>query len=261
MAHDAGGWRARLAQGGADLRVASTFLTRLSMPVAANTGRGDLAVAAWAFPLVGLAVGLAGGLAFAAATCFGLTSWLAAITAVAVQLALTGALHEDAVADVADGFGGGADRDAKLAIMRDSRIGTYGVTALILALAARLGAMDALADPGPVVAALVVSGAVSRGGMVWLMRALPAAREDGLGHAAGVPARDAVVGATAIAGIIALIFAGIGGGLAALVGAGLGTLAIGALARRQIGGQTGDVLGAGQQVAEVLCLAALIAAG
>lgn len=260
-AHDAGGWRARLAQGGADLRVASTFLTRLSIPASAGSGRGDLAAGAWAFPLVGIAVGLAGGLAFSAATGFGLTSWLAAIAAVAVQLALTGALHEDAVADVADGFGGGADRDAKLAIMRDSRIGTYGVSALILALAARLGALAALADPGAVVAALVVAGAVSRGGMVWLMRALPPARDDGLGHAAGIPARDAVAGATIIAGIVALLLAGIGGGVAALVGAGLGTLAIGALARRQIGGQTGDVLGAGQQVAEVLCLAALIAVG
>ena len=104
-------------------------------------------------------------------------------------------------------------------------------------------------------------GAVSRGGMVWLMRSLPPARDDGLGHAAGIPARDAVAGATIIAGIVALLLAGIGGGVAALVGAGLGTLAIGALARRQIGGQTSDVLGASQQVAEVLCLAALIAVG
>ena len=260
MAH-AREWRRRVPDRIVDLRVAGAFLTRLAIPVPGDLGRSALARAAWAFPLVGVGVGLAGGLAFVAASWFGLTAWLAAITAVAIQLALTGALHEDAVADVADGFGGGNDRDAKLAIMRDSHIGSFGVAALVLVLGARLGALTALGDAGTVAVALIVAGAASRGAMAWLMRALPPARDDGLGFAAGAPSRDAVAGAVAIAAIVALLFAGLSSGAAALTGAGLGALAIGALARRQIGGQTGDVLGAGQQVAEVLGLAALIAVG
>lgn len=261
MTHDTEGRHARRPRHVADVRVAGAFLTRLAIRVPDDTGRGALAAAAWAFPLIGLGVGLAGGLGFAAASWLGLGVWLAAIAALAIQLALTGALHEDAVADVADGFGGGADKAAKLMIMRDSRIGTYGVAALVLVLGARFGAMATLGDPGTVVAALLVSGAVSRSAMTWLMRGLPPARDDGLGFAAGVPERNAVAGATVIAVVAAIVFSGIGGGVAAFGGAALGALAIGALARRQIGGQTGDVLGAGQQVAEVLCLAALIAVG
>jgi adenosylcobinamide-GDP ribazoletransferase len=260
MAHEQDG-RNRFAPRMADMRIATAFLTRLAIRVPEDTARGALAGAAWAFPVIGLGVGLAGGVAFAVASWFGLTYWLAAVIAVAVQLALTGALHEDAVADVADGFGGGQGREAKLSIMRDSRIGSFGVAALVLVFAARLGAIAALGGSWAVIAALMVSGAASRGAMAGLMRALPPARDDGLGHDAGRPQQNGVLVAAAIAGIAAGVLLGVGAAVAALVGAVLGAAAIGLLAKRQIGGQTGDVLGAGQQIAEVSCLCAIIAFG
>jgi len=240
-----------------EFRVATMFLTRLPVR-ATGDGLPALGGAAWAFPLVGLGVGLAAGVVYGVASWFGLTGWLAAVFAVAAQIALTGALHEDGSADVADGFGGGTDKSAKLAIMRDSRIGAFGVIALVLSLAARIGVLAALADTGAVIAALMVSGAASRAGMAVMMRALPAARDDGLGHGAGAPDSDATMVALVIAVAAALLLLGGGGGLAALIGAALGALGLASLARRQIGGQTGDVLGAGQQTAEVLCLCAIV---
>jgi adenosylcobinamide-GDP ribazoletransferase len=242
-----------------ELRTAAMFLTRLPVR-ATGSDLPVLAAAAWAFPLIGLGVGLVSGLVFGVATWFGLTAWLAATFAVGAQIALTGALHEDGLADVADGFGGGNDAAAKLSIMRDSRIGAYGVIALMLILASRIGVLAALDDTATVIAALMVAGAASRTGMTFMMRALPPARDDGLGHGAGAPVADATVIALVIAVAAALVLLGFGGGLAALIGAGLGALGLAWLALRQIGGQTGDVLGAGQQAAEVLCLCAIVAA-
>jgi len=241
-----------------EFRVAAMFLTRLPVR-ATNDGLPALGGAAWAFPLVGLGIGLVAGVVYGVASGFGLTGWLAAVFAVTAQIALTGALHEDGLADVADGFGGGKDKPAKLAIMRDSRIGAFGVVALVLTLAARIGAIAALADSIAVIAALMVSGAASRAGMGLLMRTLPAARDDGLGHGAGTPDSDATMIALVIAVAATLLLLGFGGGLAALIGTALGALGLAWLARRQIGGQTGDVLGAGQQASEVLCLCAIVA--
>ena len=241
-----------------ELRGAAMFLTRLPFR-AADGGLPALASAAWAFPLVGLGIGLAAGAVYGIAIGFGLTTWLAAIFAVGAQIALTGALHEDGLADVADGFGGGKDKPSKLSIMRDSRIGAFGVIALVLIVAARIGALAALADTATVIAALMVSNAVSRAGIALLMRLLPPARDDGLGHGAGAPDSDATMIALLISVASALLLFGFGGGLAAMIGAAIGVFGVGWLARRQIGGQTGDVLGAGQQAAEVLCVCAIVA--
>jgi len=189
----------------------------------------------------------------------GLSPWLAAIFAVATQILATGALHEDAAADVADGFGGGASREAKLAIMRDSRVGTFGVLALILLVAGRLAALAALAEPGVALAALIAAGALSRALIVGVMRMLPPARGDGLGATAGRPDQRGVALAFAIAMAIAWLALGLGDSLVVLVVAAFGAGLLAGLAKRQIGGQTGDVLGACQQIAELLALAATAA--
>src|SRR4051812_14340659 len=112
-----------------DLIVAATFLTRVPLHaiVQPHDPRASLAQALRAFPLIGALIGLAAGLVYAAAGLLGLAPLAAALVAIGASIALTGALHEDGLADCADGFGGGRERDAKLAIMRDSRIGTYGV--------------------------------------------------------------------------------------------------------------------------------------
>ncbi len=243
-----------------EARAAAAFLTRLPVGGDPAARAGRLAEAAWAFPVVGLAVGIGGGLAYVAASALGLPPALAAVLAVAAQVLMTGALHEDGAADVADGFGGGATRKAKLAIMRDSRLGAFGGIALVLLLAARLAALAAIADPGVVLAALAAAAALSRAGVVALMSWLPPARADGLGAEAGRPRGPNVITALVIAAAVALLALGAGTGGAAVIGAGLGAVAVGWLARRQIGGHTGDVLGACQQGAEVLCLVFIAAA-
>lgn len=242
-----------------ELSAAGMFLTRLPMRVTSDDAP-PIGTVAWAFPLVGLGLGLASGLVYSIGVGIGLSAWLAAAIAIAAQIGMTGALHEDGLADVADGFGGGHDPLSKLSIMRDSRIGAYGVLALILALAARIGALAALADGATVIAALMVSGAASRTGMATLMRTLPPAREDGLGHESGQPDSDALMIAFIVTIVASILLLGVGGGIAALIGAGAGALWIGWLARRQIGGQTGDVFGACQQTAEIACLCAIVAA-
>ncbi len=240
-----------------DARVAFAFLTRL--PLTATATPGGLGAAAWAFPVVGLAVGALAGAVYMVAVLLGLPAMLAAVFAVTCQVMATGALHEDAVADVADGFGGGAEAAQKLDIMRDSRLGTYGAVALVLVLAARLGALAAIAEPGAVFAALLATGALSRAAVVALMEWLAPARRDGLGAGAGRPGGLNLGLALAIA-IIATLFAlGPGAGTAALIVGAFGAGAVGWLARRQIGGHTGDVLGAGQQGAETLALVTLAA--
>jgi len=249
-----------LAERAAELRLTTAFFLRLPLALSPSEQTGRLAVAAWAFPVVGALAGLAGGLAFAAAMALGLGAWLAAIVAIAVQLRLTGALHEDALADVADGIGGGATRARKLAIMRDSRVGAFGVVALVLALAARLAALATLAEPGAALAALIAAGALSRAAIAPVMAWLPPARADGLGAAAGRPDRAGLCATGAIAVLIALILLGPGAALLAFAAAAGGAAWIAGLARRHLGGQTGDVLGAAQQAAEVAALMAVVAA-
>lgn len=239
-----------------ELRTALGFLTRLRTGAAAPV---SLAAAAWAFPVVGLAVGLAGALAYAIAIGLDLPAGLAALLAVATTVLVTGALHEDGFADMADGFGGGAGRAEKLAIMRDSRTGNFGALALVFSVAARLLALAALGTPGLVAAALLTAHAGSRAALVAVMHREPLAREDGLAVEAGRPSRDQMLWAAVIAAAVALAALGIGGGLIALAIGALAGLAMVGLARRQIGGQTGDVLGAVQQAVEIAMLAAIAA--
>jgi adenosylcobinamide-GDP ribazoletransferase len=242
-----------------DARVAAAFLTRLPIPLDAAPAPGRLAEASWSFPLVGLVVGITGGLVYGVAVWLGLTPLLAAVFAVAGQIAMTGALHEDAAGDVADGFGGGATRRQKLEIMRDSRVGSYGAVALVLVIGARVAALAALADAEIVIAALVAAGAASRASMVAVMDTLSPARDDGLAASAGRPEHRNVIVATAFAVVIGLLALGLYAGIVGLVGAAAGAGGLAWIAQRQIGGHTGDVLGACQQSAEVLCLAAIVA--
>jgi adenosylcobinamide-GDP ribazoletransferase len=233
------------------------FLTRI--PVRAAEATRPLAEMAWAFPLVGVVVGLAGAVAYALADALGLPSVLAAVLAVAAMVAVTGGLHEDGLADTLDGFGGGRDRESKLAIMRDSRIGAFGVIALILVLLARVAAVALLGEAGRAADGLIAAGAVSRAGLVFLMAWIPSARADGLSAAAGRPDNGTLVLAAAFAAAVAVLAAGIVAWLWPTLAAAAALAAVAWLARRQIGGQTGDVLGAAQQVAEIAMLLALVA--
>lgn len=248
------------------LRVAAGFLTRL--PIPGETG-DDLPADALArsmhlFPLVGSGIGALAALVLLIATGLDVPVLAAAVAALGALVWLTGALHEDGLADLADGFGGGTGRDAKLAIMRDSRIGSYGVLALIVAFALRAGALAAIAASGPwlAAAALVAAAAWSRALFAPLMRWLPPARTDGVAAGAGMPDAATAWRGLALGAALALLvtLSGAGGGaLVALAAGGFAAFLVGWLALDHIGGYTGDVLGAAQQAAEAVTLVALSA--
>ena len=171
---------------------------------------------------------------------------------------MTGALHEDGLADVADGFGGGRDVEAKLAIMRDSRLGTYGAMALMVSFATRLAALAAIPD-GVVVPSLIAAHAMARGVLPAMALNLPYPRPDGLARNGGQPDATAAAIAGALALLIALVSLGWTGAMWAAALAGASGFVIARLALRQIGGQTGDVLGGAEQVAETAILVLLAA--
>jgi adenosylcobinamide-GDP ribazoletransferase len=247
------------------LRAAAGFLTLLPSglpekraPQEAASSNGFLAGAAAMFPLVGATVGMTAGAMLIFAHALGLPPLVAAFVALGALVVLTGALHEDGLGDVADGFGGGRSRDDKLRIMRDSRIGTYGVVAVVFSLGLRAAALAAL----PAVlgaAAIIAAAALSRAPLPAIMRWLPPARAAGMGAEAGRPRVQAVVAAAVIGGLIALIMLGPATALLATALAAIGAAAVALLARRQIGGHTGDVCGAAQQTAEVAALLAVVA--
>ncbi|HXQ52601.1 MAG TPA: adenosylcobinamide-GDP ribazoletransferase [Stellaceae bacterium] len=239
-----------------ELLIAARFLTRLPFGAATAPEPGDLARASWALPLVGAAIGVACAAIFAVAMSVHMPPLCAALLAVGTGTLVTGALHEDGLADTADGLGGGADREAKLAIMRDSRSGAYGVLAVVFSVGLRAAAVATLASGGAALAAFVAAHAVGRGGLPAVLYLVPAARSDGLGAAAGRPEAEEMAWALGLAAVIALAALGLGAGIAALVIAGLTMAALAALAERQIGGHTGDVLGAIEQGGETAMLLA-----
>lgn len=236
------------------------FLTRLPLGAARDDAAPpSLAVTVWAFPLVGLVVGLIGGIVYVIASAVALPALAAAFIAVTATALATGGLHEDGLADTADGFGGGATIDDKLAIMHDSRIGAYGVLALIFSVGLRTAAIADIAARWHVLAALVAAHALGRGVIPAAMHWLDPARSDGLGAGAGRPAQNLAAIAGGMALLIAVIALGIPAGLSATVAAIIVAIAIAALARRQVGGHTGDVLGAIEQGAETAALLAAAA--
>lgn len=237
-----------------DIPEAMTLLSRLPMPP--GTPRG--APSAWAWPVVGLIIGVVTALAGWIGFQLGLPLPLVAVVVVTVEIALTGGLHEDGLADVADGVWGGADTARRLEIMKDSRIGSYGVIALVLGLLARCFALIVIFETGALFAPVMAAAVLSRAPMAVLMSAMANARGHGLSDHVGRPSQ-----ATATLGVLfalALAFVLLGpAALAPIFWASVATLAVAALATKKIGGQTGDVLGAAQQIAHIAALAALAA--
>ena len=236
-----------------ETRVALGFLTRI--PVSLDDAPAvPLAQAARGFAIAGLVVGIAGAVMFALAEVFTLPTLVTALLAVGAMVLLTGGLHEDGLADTADGLGGGHDRNQALAIMRDSRIGSFGVIALVLALGLRAAALSALGYPDAAGWAIIAAACASRAALPAMMLWLPPARTDGRSHEAGTPDRRSAIEA-AVLGLVALVLCL--GVIAALIAAALIALFIALFGRyllHRLGGQTGDTLGASQQVCEILVL-------
>jgi len=241
-----------------DISAATALLTRVPMPHPQGVAPTGLARAQRAFPLVGAMIGLAIGLADLLLLKLGIPALAAAALALGAGAALTGALHEDGLADVGDGFGGGRDRAAKLSIMRDSRLGTYGAMVLLVGFAAKLAALASL-PAAVVVPSLIVAHTLGRAALPVLAMSLPFARDDGLGRSAGRPEAVTAVTAVAIAVVIALLCLTVKGALLAMAVTAAGAAAMAWLAWRQIGGVTGDVFGAAEQVVETAVLLMLAA--
>ena len=245
----------RYSAGFVGFLAATAFFTRLPVnpePV----GEWRLADSAWAFPLVGAGIGAAATLVLLLAQLIGLPGWPAALLSVLAGIVLTGALHEDGLADTADGFFGGRDREEKLAILRDSRQGTYGVLAIVLSVLLRTAALAVIGDVIHAGLALVAAHAASRAALPAAMIGLAPARHDGLGAMAGTPRMGGAIAAALIGAAIALAALGPVRGIIALCLAGAIVFSLAEVARRQIGGYTGDVLGAFQQVGEIVVLLA-----
>lgn len=237
----------------ADLRIGISLCTRLPVGPTEPIGEGDVARASWTFPIAGLLVGLAGALVYAVAIRVNVAPQPAAALVLATTLVFTGAMHEDGLADTADSLGGNS-RERKLDIMRDSRIGTFGACALAISLLLRWSTLADIAEPRFVALALICAHVAARACVPAFMHLVPPARSDGLSSGAGRPPFASVVTALLL-GIAALLLAfGATGAMVTVLLLLLLALVLARLAIRQFGGQTGDVLGALEQVCEAAVL-------
>jgi len=234
------------------LLAAIAFLTRV--PIRRSFEASEVGRAALFFPLVGAGIGLMqlGALRLLKPH---LPSLLVAVLVVALSAWVTRGLHLDGLADFADGLGGGSTREDALRIMRDPAVGAFGVIALVLVLAVKIAAIDALRSPE----ALLLAPVLSRWSAVPVGFFLPYARDSaGLGAAmTGGTGRLELLGSTVLAAALSLL---VPWKLAVLSWPAvlLASLLVGAIARRRLGGQTGDVLGANVEIAESCALVAAL---
>lgn len=245
-----------------DFLVALRFLTRVPVPDTVPHDAAALARSTSWFPVVGLVVGVWGALVFAGAA----TLWsplVAAFVATGATVMLTGAFHEDGLADAADGLGGGWSTEQVLAIMKDSRIGSYGAVALLLVVGTKVAAVAALGerDVLPAARALVAAHVLARWSSLPLIYWLPYVREQsatGKPFAGSVTLTRLVAGSAVALGVIvwALGWEALAAGIAACIV----TPLAGAYFRRRIGGITGDCLGAANQLVELATYLAVLAA-
>jgi adenosylcobinamide-GDP ribazoletransferase len=238
------------------LAVAFQFLTRFPVPQI-RVDDGDLQRASAAFPLVGLAVGAVGVVVRAGAE----PLWgpvPATIAAVVAMVAATGAFHEDGLADTADGVWGGWDPDQRVAIMRDSRIGTYGTVALVGMLALRVSLLAGL-PLGPFIAATLCGAVLGRASILVMVRLLPAVAAGSGADVVGAQSLPGVAFAGATVAAVLALAAGLWSPV--LIVAGLVVVAAcRRLYRRRLGGLTGDTLGATNQLVEIAVIAVVAAA-
>jgi adenosylcobinamide-GDP ribazoletransferase len=232
------------------------LLTRLPVWRLTDAAPAEFVRSVWAFPIVGAVIGGLGGVFYALAIRIGLASSLASLLAVGCMILLTGALHEDGMADTIDGFGGGRTAERRLEIMRDSRIGSYGALALIVAVGLRVAAIATLADPWRVLIALVVAGSLARGAILVVLLTAKPARNNGMAAGlARVPMGETIAGLAMplVLGAILLPFPRV---LFLALIAALIAWVIARAATSRIGGHTGDVLGATAVISE--CAALLV---
>ena len=248
-----------------DIARATGFLSRLPMPARHFTDYdGSLARASGMSAVAGCVIALGPGLVLLGLSAFNANAALSVILTLVCLVLVTGALHEDGLADSADALGARGGREHMLEIMKDSRIGAYGVLALLLSFALRaLSLTIILSVSGGWSTFWVLLGvaAVSRAAMVWHWNMLPPARQHGVAASAGAPEEAARTLALVSGGLLFAVLASVAIGFVAAL---LALLAVAAAShywtstvRARLGGHTGDTIGATQQIAETVCLTAL----
>jgi len=245
----------------ADILVAFSLLSRLPVPLAPETAANRSAKAVWAYPIVGAVLALIAGSVGYLLSVFGVAAGSICIVMLILLALLTGGLHEDGLADTADGLFGGRNKNHALEIMRDSRVGAYGVTALILILGLRWSSMTDLLSQDALLPVLITAHMISRALMGCAMALIPPARTDGLSALTGAPPIALAGLGLALAILLGAICVGLSV-LSLMLGAALFAASLLWLAKRKLDGQTGDILGATQQISEsailVLATALLI---
>ena len=240
-----------------DLMVAASLLTRIPIKVPENAYERQ-SEAVWAYGLIGVLWAAAVWPGCMAGLWLGLPPMGAALIGLALGIILTGAMHEDGLADSADGLWGGHDPTRRLEIMKDSAIGTYGVLALVISFALRWGLLVGLLEAEFALGGLIIAAMTARALMAVVMANLPHARHDGLSHSVGRPDFQPAYAGLALAVVIGLVLGGFSGVLACAI-AGLTAWACARIASAKIGGQTGDILGATGQLSELVALMVLLA--
>ena len=242
-----------------DLQICVMFLTRIPVPGGLALSHPSLAHACRFFPIIGALVGVIGAVVLAIADQLGLPQGVSVLLAITAMVMVTGGLHEDGLSDTADGLGGGSNKRHRLEIMKDSRAGAFGVIALVLVIGLKWAGLAALAI-GPAALALFVGAVASRGMLPFFMRYLQAAKEDGLSAEAGRPGFDRVALSLGISIVVAFIGLGFWLTIGVAFVVALVTGAMSFWVKVKIGGQTGDILGALQQLVEISVILTIAAA-
>ncbi|WP_421780458.1 adenosylcobinamide-GDP ribazoletransferase [Kiloniella litopenaei] len=271
-------WLNMIKQFEQDLRIALAFMTRIPVPYPMDqegkpTSR-SLAEASWSFPLIGILVGFISATVLVISFYLSLPLYVCALLAIIASILATGALHEDGLADVADGFGGSHDLERKLEIMKDSRVGSYGVLALGISVLMRtllLGSLLSLAQLSPlgadnyqwailiqIFAIYISAHMIGRGLAPLMMSHLPLAKKSGMAATAAKPKLRSSYGSLLLTMVFLFLFLPPLSVLIVLVSNVLMVLFLSWLTMRQIGGYTGDVLGTAVQLCEIVTYLALL---
>lgn len=248
-----------------DMMRSLSFLSRIPVhDIFFDDDQRPLGQMARAFPVAGILIALPSACLAAALAGLNADPLMAAGLVLALATLVTGALHEDGLADSADGFGGGRTKERSLLIMKDSRIGTYGAIALILSFFIRATAIAVLfrdLSPLAIAAALIAAASISRGLMVWHWQSLPPARDDGVAAMAGQPGerdrKGAITYGTCLAIFLCLPFFSPYLIVVAVAVAFGVTYLFNRFCESKIEGHTGDTIGATQQITEIVMLVAL----
>ena len=244
------------------LALALHFLTRIPTPFEIDYSPERLNAASRYSPIVGAIIGTVAALAFGIAN-LALPTIVAVLIATAATALLTGAFHEDGLADTFDGISGAYDRARSLEIMTDSRIGTFGALALIIVISTKVAALSSLSDTTTIITALIAAHIISRTSIVIVQATSTYARETGIAGPQNQPFKPIntiIATLTALVTIAALaLIVSPSAALLATASAITGHILIRLYFQPKLKGHTGDTLGATQQITELAIYIALAA--